>query len=288
MRNSGTTGIIPFMYFYGMQRPVGSTYLRIDPIAGGNSGFEKWIHGKKYDNLIFQQTFWKEMAELFEGPKIIDICDPDWLIYSIDFIETGNRVHAITCSSEELTRLVRSYFPDKIVEHVPDRLDFRRFPHPRASHRHKARKAVWFGYIHNAHEVLEQLLPAIKEHDLELRIIANAPYSKEDGILALHPEFIRYEHDTVYKFIAEADILLNPRSEKAYFRYKSNNKSVTAWKLGVPVAVTPEDIARLMDPEERNREIAIWQPIVEKEYNIVRSAVQYGEIISTVRELYFS
>jgi hypothetical protein len=285
--NIGTTGIIPFMYFRGLQRPVGSTSLRIDPIIAGHSGFEKWIHGKNYDNLIFQQTFWKEMAALFEGPKIIDICDPDWLIYPIDFVNTGNCVHAITCSSEELTRLVRSYFPDKIVEHVPDRLDFECFPHPRAGHRDKARKTVWFGYIHNAHEVLEQLLPAIREYDLELRIIANAPYSKEDGILALHPEFINYEQDTVNKYITEADILLNPRSEKAYFKYKSNNKSVTAWKLGLPVAVTPVDIARLMDPEERNREVALKQPIVEKEYNISQSAAQYREIISRIRESYF-
>jgi hypothetical protein len=287
MKDIGTTGIISFMYFYGIQRPVGSTYLRIDPIIGGNSGFEKYVHGKKYDNIIFQQTFWKEMAELFEGPKIIDICDPDWLIRSIDFIETGNLVHAITCSSEELTRLVKSYFPDKIVEHVPDRLAFERFPHSRSSHLHKARKAVWFGYIHNAHEVLEQLLPAIREHDLELRIIADSPYSKNDGILDVHPEFIKYEHDTVNNFIAEADMLLNPVSEKAYFKYKSNNKSVTAWRLGVPVAVSPEDIARLMDPDERNREIAVKQPIVEKEYNIVQSAVQYENIISTIKKLYF-
>ncbi|MDR0574313.1 MAG: hypothetical protein LBG96_09845 [Tannerella sp.] len=288
MVNIGTTGIIPFMYFYGIQRPVGSTYLRVDPIVNGNSGFENWIHGKKYNNIIFQQTFWKEMAALFEGPKIIDICDPDWLILPIDFVETGNLVHAITCSSEELTRLVKSYFPDKIVEHVPDRLDFKRFPSPHASHRDKARKAVWFGYIHNAYEVMEQLLPALKEYNLELRIIANAPYSKDDGILALNPEFIKYEHHTVNEFIAEADLLLNPRSEKAYFKYKSNNKSITAWKLGLPVAVTPEDIARLMDPEERNREIAVKQPIVEKEYNITQSVAQYKEIISTVQNLYFS
>ena len=287
MENIGLTGIIPYMYFYRFQNPVASTDLRIEPVIKNHPDFEKFIHGKKYDNLIFQQTFWKEMVIRFQGPKIIDLCDPDWLKYDIDFVELGQYVHAITCSSDELKNLVQSYFPDKIVEHVPDRFDFSLFPKPHGRHRGKAKKAVWFGYTHNAHETLPQLAPAIKQLGLELLIIANAPYSQDDEILALNSRFVKYEHYSSRVHIAETDILLNPRSNRAYFRYKSNNKSVIAWKLGIPVAVTRDDIVRFMDPDERNREVAVMKPVVKKEYPIEKTTEQYRGIICRIRYGYF-
>ena len=40
---------------------------------------EEFVQGKKYDTIIFQKTYWKEMARVFKGVKILDICDPDWL-----------------------------------------------------------------------------------------------------------------------------------------------------------------------------------------------------------------
>ena len=284
IENTGLTGIIPYMYFRYYQAPVASTDLRVEPIVKHHPDFEKFIHGKMYDSLIFQQAFWKEMAMLFDGPKIIDLCDPDWLKYEFDFVELGHHVHAITCSSAELRDLVQRYIPNKIVEHVPDRFDFSLFPKPHGLHHGKAKKAVWFGYTHNAHETLPQLAPRIKEYGLELLIIANEPYSQEDEILALNPSFVKYEHDSCRQLISESDILLNPRSNRAYFRYKSNNKSVIAWKLGVPVAVTGDDIARLMDPDERNREIEKYA-FVEKEYDIAKSAQQYRDIIRRIKDL---
>ena len=286
MGDIGKTGIVPFMYFYYIQNPVASTDIRVEPVIQCNADFEKFIHGKKYDNLIFQQTFWKDMAMLFDGPKIVDLCDPDWLKYAVDVVELGQYIDAFTCSSATLRDLVQSYFPEKIVEHVPDRFDFSQFPAPKVLHHGKAKKAVWFGYTHNAHELLPQLAPAIKEFDLELLIVANAPYSQDDEVSALNPGFIKYEHYSSREYIAKADIVLNPRSNRAYFRYKSNNKSVIAWKLGVPVAVTCDDIARLMNPDERNSEVSIMQPSVEKEYDIEKSVKQYRSIIDKIENRY--
>jgi len=149
MSDIGNTGIIPFTYFGGVQKSVGSTFLRVDCLASSTSDFEKWTHGKKYDNLIFQKTYWKEMMEMFKGPKILDICDPDLIRERLDIVEIGNMVHAITCSSEGLTQLMKNYFPTKIVVHVPDRLNPNEFPQPRSTHEGYAQKVVWFGFIHN-------------------------------------------------------------------------------------------------------------------------------------------
>jgi len=254
----------------------------MDPVVARNPDFELWVHGRKYNSLIFQQFFWKEFMRTFDGPKILDISDPDWLQTDLEIVETGNLVQAITCSSELLTHLVRTYFPGKIVEHVPDRLDFTILPPSRGPHSGKARKAVWFGYAHNAHEVLPQLVPSLKECGLSLTLISDAPYSGEDDILSLHPEWIRYDRNTVYDHIKEADIMLNPRSDRAYFRYKSNNKSLVGWRLGLPVALTNDDVLRLMDPKVRNEEVGTQQPIVEREYNIDLSGMQYREIFAKI------
>ncbi len=283
MENIGITGMIPFVYFSGVQKLSGSTFIRVDGLAASDPRFEKWIHGKKYDNLIFQKAYWVEMMEMFDGPKILDICDPDWVNDQLDIIEISNLVDAITCSSEELTNLMKIYFPEKLVVHVPDRLNSIFFPQKREKHSGKAKNVTWFGFINNAHETLDQLLPAIKENNLNLRIIANEPYSKEDGVLDLNPEFIKYDQRYAYKQIQEADIVLNPRSDRAFFKYKSNNKTLISWKLGVPVAITNDDIIKLMDAKERNAQVLEKQEILEKEYNISKSAQQYYEIIKEIR-----
>jgi hypothetical protein len=268
------TGIIPFDYSEDTINNSESTWLRVDNLITNDAGFEKWVHGKKYDSLIFHQAYWLQMMQLFDGPKILDLSDPDWIKYDVNIRETGDHVHAITCASKELTELVKSYFPDKIVEHVPDRLALKTFPPPRAHHRGGIKKAVWFGYIHHAHETLPQLLSSIKELDLQLCIISDLPYSNEDDILELSPEFLYFEPSKVSEQIKEADILLNPRSNKAFYKYKSNNKSLIAWNLGLPVAATNNDVMRLMNPDERNREVSEMLPVIRQEYFIEKTAKQ--------------
>jgi len=261
--------------------------LRVDRLCENEPGFEKWKHGKKYDNLIFQKAYWVEMMKMFDGPMILDICDPDWIQEQLDIVEIGNMVHAITCSSMELTTLMRTYFPNKLVEYIPDRLDFSIFPLAREKHVKKAKNVVWFGFINNAHETLEQMLPVIKEYNLNLKIIADRPYSKEDGILALDPECIYYDQRFVYEQLKEADIVLNPKSNRAFFKYKSSNKSLIAWKLGLPVAQTNEELVRFIDPDERNREVVEKQSLLDQEYQIQKSVDQYKDIIQKIRFQYF-
>ncbi len=283
MSSSFVTGIIPFTYFVTEQKPVGSTALRVDNLTACAPDFRKWVHGAKYDALIFQKAYWKEMMELFQGPKILDLCDPDWLRESIDIIELGSLVHAVTCSSRPLTELMQGYFPGKPVVYVPDRLLPSAFPPPRGPHSGPARKAVWFGFIHNACASLPSLVPALKAHCMELTILSNEPYPEEDEVAALRPDFIRYDPATAYTRIRDFDVVLNPRSQRAFFKYKSLNKSLIAWQLGLPVAVTPNDLDRLADPEVRNREVQAQQALIAREYHIEQSAAQYRELLQSLR-----
>jgi len=287
MAREPITGIIPFTYFRGNNKPVGSTVLRVDALTNGNPDFEKWQHAKKYDQLIFQKAYWIEMMEIFEGPMILDLCDPDWIKNGLDIVKIGNLVHAITCSSEALCVLLRSYFPKKMVICVPDRLDLNFYPKPKRTHTDDARILVWFGFIHNAYETLAKFAPFIKANDLKLKIISNLPYTKEDDILELNPEFFLFHHSSAYEHIKTGDIVLNPKSEKSFFKYKSNNKSIISWKLGVPVAENITELEQLINADQRNKQIEKMKSIVEKDYDINLSAQQYRSIFKQVRENYF-
>jgi len=277
----GQTGIITFSQSAIQPLVSGSSVLRADGIVDTSADFNIWKHGKKYDNLIFQKVFWKEMMKQFDGPKILDLCDPDWILGDGNIVEIASLADAITCSSVSLTNLLRNYFPEKIVVHIPDRLNFKLFPEPRKTSSEIATKTVWFGFINNAYETLPPLFDILRKHHLSLTIIANSEYVHP--VEGVHTKFIKYSADTAFEFIKNADILLNPKSKRAYYKYKSNNKTVIGWKLGLPVAETAEDLERLLLPAERIKEMTGKQEIVESQYRVEQSATQYREIITAIR-----
>lgn len=282
MQKSFRVGIIPGSYFAPRQKIEGSSWLRAYQLAGVSPNYMLWEHGMDYDALIFQKAYWPEMMDLFKGPKILDLCDPDWYRENVDIISLGNKVQAVTCSSAALTDLVAQYFPDKPVVCVPDRLDLTSFPPSRPLHRGRAKHAVWFGYIHNAHETLPSMASMLEQSRLRLTIISNAPYEQNDAIAALHPLYVPYDSKRLFYHLRHADMVLNPRSDRAYFRYKSLNKSLISWQMGVPVAVEPSDIECLMDADARNREVACRQRIVAREYDIQQTVVQYNHVFEDI------
>jgi hypothetical protein len=276
------TGIIPFSYFGGMNKVVGSTHLRVDGIVNNASDFCIWRHGHRYDSLIFQKVYWKEMMARFTGPKILDLCDPDWVNGNVNIKEIGSLVDAITCSSGNLTELIANYFPGKLICHIPDRLDFKLFPIATEPRNESVRRVVWFGFIHNAHETLEVFAKPIKQYSLELTIISDKPYSKNDQILGLRPKYIRYEQQTSLLAIQSNDVVLNPRSDKGLYKYKSNNKSIIGWKLGLPVAENPDELVRWLEFSERRKEVEEKKKLVVEEYNILSSVAQYRSLLKTI------
>lgn len=275
--------ILPFSHFNGVNKVVGSSFLRAEGIVNNADDFEIWKHGKKYDGLIFQKVYWKEMMQLFKGPKILDLCDPDWLNGSVNIIEIEKYFDAITCSSNELTDAVKKMFPHKIIIHVPDRLDFNVYPPARAKHNEMVKKLVWFGFIHNAHETLKQFSTVIEKYDLELTIIADNPYTQKDAIYELQPGYLPFNRHTAYAIIQQHDVVLNPRSAKLSFKYKSNNKSVVSWKLGLPVAETVDQLLTYFELNERIKEVTKKQLLVTQYYNITSSIDQYRSIFEEIK-----
>ena len=81
----------------------------------------------------------------------------------------------------------------------------------------------------------------------------------------------------------KADIAINPKSSRFQFRYKSNNKTTIARKLGLPVAESFDDLKKFGDPGTRNKEVESQMPTIIKEYNILKSAEQYRDLIWRIK-----
>jgi hypothetical protein len=61
--------------------------------------------------------------------------------------------------------------------------------------------------------------------------------------------------------------------------YKSNNKTIHSWALGLPVVKTAEDMERFMNGNERQKEADLRYKEVKENYSTEKSANQLYEVI---------
>ena len=267
-------------------KSIGSTWLRSDNLVTKDKDFFHWTQGAESDAIIFQKVYWEEMMRLYKKPKILDLCDPDFikgLIQGgIDLKQISLVVDAITCSSPKLTEQVKKYV-DIPVYHVADRLNFDLFPDPK-NHVGRAKTVVWFGYAGNAKQVLQYyILEALASHGLDLLVVSNEGFNPPDKY-GINIKNVHYESDTAYYEIQQGDMFINPPClTNANFKYKSNNKTVIAWKLGLPLADGPEEIEKYLSAEARNEESTKRIKEVNENYRIEQSGQDYKRIINEIQ-----
>ncbi len=239
---------------------------------------EEFIQGADYDFIIYQKSYWCEHAKAFKGFKIFDLCDPDWMHFGYRTKEMIEEVDVITTSTEPLAETIRK-FTDKPVVCVPDRLDLEKHKEKKV-HSGDAKSVVWFGYS-TGFTLLNSAVTAIDNLGLELIVISNAGF-----VLPSHYqnriELTNYPWtlETVNKDIIKGDILLNPKSDKTKWKYKSNNKTLTAWALGVPVAKNVSELKKFIKEEARIEESKKRLIEIKEKYDVKLSVKQYKEIIS--------
>lgn len=258
---------------------AGSSLIRARWLVDKWPEAKLWTNGQKADAMIFQKAYWKSMMEDFQGKKILDLCDPDWMGGDLKLMELAEHVGAITCSNQALTDFVQQVLPQKIVRTVPDRLNLDYFQE-RKKHTGRALRAVYFGYQHNANALLPFALPALARFGLELILVSNRPYSGTSGGVPI--KYVKWEPHTAYQDIQTADFAINPSSGVSNFRYKSNNKTLISWGLGLPVANFADEIERFMDPVEREKESALRWDEIERDWRIEKSVGEYKEILATI------
>ena len=84
--------------------------------------------------------------------------------------------------------------------------------------------------------------------------------------------------------IQTADMAINPPMLSNSARFKSNNKTLISWALGVPVANNAEEMDLFL--EARNRQIEIdkrWKEIKEK-WDIQISISEYKKLIDSINK----
>ena len=227
----------------------------------------EFVQGENYDVIIYQKSYWCEHAKAFKGFKIFDLCDPDFLNWGYRTREMIEEVDVVTTSTEALADSVRKFSGDKPVIWVPDRLDLEEHKDKKV-HFGDAKSVVWFGYS-TGFPLLNSAIIAMNNLGLELIVISNAgfklPAHYENRI-----ELINYPWtlETVNKDIIKGDILLNPKSDKNKWKYKSNNKTITAWALGVPVAHNIDELKKLINEEDRIEESKKRFIEVKEKYDI--------------------
>ena len=279
-QNKKTIGILTFEKYHG-RRDVGSSRIRGHWLIKYWDEAELFKPGKKYKVCLYQKAYFVEHAKAFSGIKILDLCDPEFLHWSYRTKQMLKEVDAVTTSTESLAEAIRK-FTDKPVVYIPDRVDLEFHKETRRLHQGRAKWVVWFGYS-AGFDMIKPVLHFLKKHNLNLIVISNKlfnlPASYYDHIELKN---LPWKLETVNEDIVSADIVINPQSKKGKWKYKSNNKTITAWALGMPVANDVEELEKFLDGEERQKESQKKLQEVKELYDVKISVNEYQELISKI------
>jgi hypothetical protein len=223
-----------------------------------------------YDAFVFQKFYLTDRARewahaLRAKGKLLayDLCDPDWL--EAEHRRRMLEILPLFDFAVAPTELIREWLAQWLPAYViPDRIDLEAHLQKKdweIAHRGDGPSLIWYGFAHNAVS-LEPLLPEIARLGLQLIIVSDEPQPET----WLYSIFTGYWHklcwqpwlsvDATNQIIVQHDIALNPQPAEVdeRFRYKSHNKHLTAWALGLPVAETVEDLHHFLNFEERKAE----------------------------------
>jgi len=194
-------------------------------------------------------------------------------------------MNAVVVPTEPLAEFLRQ-MTDKPVRVIKDRFDLTEFP-TRKVHRGQAKTVVWFGYKHNA-QSLKLAVQSFERRGLRLKVISDqdpfaSRWAAEPKEYESMYEFVKYLPETAYKEIQKADICVLPKINRPQDRFKSENKTVIAQLLGLPVAVNAEELDELMTAEQRNSNIDTIYDKLKQDYDVNLSVKEYKELINELR-----
>ncbi len=287
-----SVGILTFEQFMGKQN-IGSTRIRVKWPLEHWPEAEEFVMGRKYETVIYQKAYWLEgMEELDkyvpnQHIKILDICDADWLHWGYRIKQVIDQCDAVTTSTIAQAEFLVKY-TDKPVWCIPDRLAFDKFGDLKKDHAGKgqAKTAVWYGYSENF-PMLDAAVNALVEVGIkELIVIANrrSPYVLPAGVQnKLELRNLPWTADTVNGDILKGDIVINPTSNNGRWKYKSNNKTINAWALGMPVAANKDELLFFMDEAERAIEGNIRYDQMRREYDVKDTVKEYRALIDEIK-----
>lgn len=284
-------GLLTFEKFHRKKLDsIGGSRIRMNTLLRYWDSAELFKYGRKYDVVIYQKVYWTDHPKSFKGIKIFDLCDPDYLHWGHMVVEMISYCDAVTVATPELAEDV-AHFTDKPIWVIPDRLDLNAYPYKK-EHSGRAKVIGWYGYsqnyaVINESGIIKALvdLNAKEGGDMEFVVISDniymPPVFAKDKLKVTN---YKWTVNTVDKDIQTCDIIVNPKLNSGAWRYKSNNKTIHSWALGVPVATNLKELTRLMDAENRIEEIKIRQQELVANYDIRASVKEYMMLIETITQ----
>ena len=250
---------------------AGSQRIRCEWVAPylGADIYDRSQDLKSYDVIIYQKCYIspevRGLADRYRHKcQIFDLCDPEHIFRPDTVRYMADRCKIITSSNEELS-IGLMKFLRRPVYTVSDRMELSFFK-VRKQHEPVRPKLVWFGYSANFHNVAP-MLGEIDEIKCPLTIISED--SIGDG------RFRRWKLSTVCDDIIEHDIVINPPG-----RFKSNNKTIMSWALGMPVATDIDELYKFLGCNTRRAEAELRLDEVKREWNVKTSAKELKYLIN--------
>jgi hypothetical protein len=282
-------GLLTFEKFEKRDKDsIGGSRIRMNNLTKYWNEAELFNYGKEYDVVIYQKVYWHEHAKEFKGIKILDLCDPDWLHWAYRVVQMSEYCDAITTSTEALA-MDFARFTNKPVWVIPDRMDLNAYPFKK-EHYGRATKIGWFGYSQNYHLINESgILKAMldlnaKGENLELVVISNAIYMPPAFVKGkIEITNLKWTLNNVDEDIRSCDIIINPKINKANWQYKSNNKTLHSWALGVPVATNYDELIKFLDADNRKEEIKKREFELKDKWDLNLSVKEYQDLISVIK-----
>lgn len=259
---------------------VGSSRIRMKWLLPFFEEAEEYMLGRRYQTLIFQKAYYEKLAQRFEGVKIFDLCDPDWLDPR-PVVEMISYCDAVTVTTQAIADYLRR-LTDKPIVIIPDRVNFQEVKEVKTEHEGRAKSVVWFGYSNNL-KYIERTFDYLHAKGLSLTCITDEMTEHYNTNLPMR--FIKYRYEIISQEVVKHDFVIMPDTIDldGRLKYKSNNKVIQSWAWGMPVAKTPEDIDRFLDPVERRKESLIRQKEVAEKYNITQSVEEYRILIANLK-----
>lgn len=282
-----------FSQFHNKIPPAGSTQIRVMQLLKYWPEAALYQYGENPDVLIFQKVYMAQDYQFpknFEGLKILDMCDPDWLDGMSGIKTTIDAMDAVTVSSPGLQRFVKQ-LTDKPVIHIPDRFDLSPLPKQKR-HMEPAKTVVWFGYRHNA-DTLRYAMPLLNEMGLNLIMISDddpmawqwIPGELGDSYRKNKYKYLKYNEQTIYYDLQRADFAVLPYGARPIDPFKSNNKTVKAILAGLPVAHDAEEVRSYVHPGVRRDYMQAHYNKTIAEYDVKLSVQDYKDLIAQLGEL---
>ncbi len=269
------------------KKNIGSTNIRVHQLIKQWPEASLYKYGSKPDVLIFQKVYWLpdyHFVEHFDGIKILDICDPDW-VDNAYVKRTIDNCDAVVVPSDEMQRFIQQ-LTDKPVKVIKDRFDLSLIPEPKEHTKKKDLRAVWFGYSHNAEVLRFGAVTNLERLGIGLTVIADEDpfaYRWASEKYKSKYKYIKYNEETIYKELQKCDICILPTDTRPKGIFKSDNKTTKAMLAGLPVAKTIDQLEGYMDNNKRNEDAKKNYQKARQDYDVLLSIKEYQELIDELR-----